>query len=376
MIIKDEVYGTIEFDDFEKRIIDTTDFQRLRRIKQMSYTNLVYPGANHTRFEHSLGSAHLASIIADKLDLEPDMKKKVRLFALLHDIGHTAFSHEGEDILSRYMGNHEEIGARKIKNGEISEILSENYKPAQILALSKRPEGQIIESDIGADRMDYLKRDAKNTGVAYGVIDIDRIVHKLEMHKNDLVISEGGLEAAESLLVGRFMMFSTVYLHDTVRIATSMLYRAIQYSIEDGAAEAEDFTKIGDEEAMDLMKKSERAKSFVEGLTNRRLYKELVSVNPSTPKKKLQMIQKKLEDKLNSEILIDVPHPFSKPAEFKVNTKDGIKTITEISELVRSLIKSEKSRMRTLILVAEEEKENAQKILTKNLQQFLRPLLQ
>ena len=367
MIIKDEIYGTIEFDDFEKRIINSADFQRLRRIKQMSFTNLVYPGANHSRFEHSLGSAHLASIIADKLELDAEMKKKVRLFALLHDIGHTAFSHEGEDVLSKYIGNHEEIGARKIKKGEIADILGENYKPTDILALAKKPEGQIIESDIGADRMDYLKRDAKNTGVAYGVIDIDRIVHTLEMHGKNLMITEGGLEAAESLLVGRFMMFSAVYLHDTVRIATAMLYRAIAYSIEEGVVQAEEFTKIGDEEALSLMRKSAKAKPFVEGLINRRLYKALVSLSPDTPREKIHQITKNLEEKLDCEVLIDIPNAFSKPAEFKVKAKDGIKTITQMSELVSSLINCEKNRMRILILVKENEREKAQKILKRHL---------
>ena len=375
MIIKDELYGTIEFDDLEKKIIDTPDFQRLRRIKQMSFTNLVYPGANHTRFEHSLGAAHLASVISGRLGLDKEAGKKVRLFALLHDIGHTAFSHEGEDVLERYIGNHEKVGAEKIRKGQIADVLGENYRPDEILSLANAREGQIIESDIGADRMDYLNRDARNTGVAYGVIDIDRIVHKLQIDEKGLMVSEGGLEAAESLLVGRFMMFSTVYLHRTVRIATSMLYRAISHSIEDGTARPADFTEIGDEEALALMKRSELARPFVEGLVNRKLYKELLSLGHGIGRKKIGLVKKKLEEKLCSEILVDIPDTFSKPADFRVNTKEGIKTITEISGLVRSLIKSEKNRMRVLLLVQGGDKEKADAVLRKDLREFLQPLL-
>jgi HD superfamily phosphohydrolase len=371
MIIKDELYGTIEFTDIERKIIDTPDFQRLRYIKQMSFTNLVYPGANHTRFEHSLGCAHLSEVIAKRLELDPDTIKKVKLFGLLHDIGHVAFSHEGEDIVSKYIGDHEKLGEEKIRKGEIADILSENYKPSEILDLAHKKEGQIIESDIGSDRMDYLKRDALNTGVAYGVIDIDRIVHTLEMYESELVISEGGLEAAESLLVGRFMMFSTVYLHRTVRIATAMLYQAINLSLKDGAVEAEDFIDLTDEQALIKMKQSVNAKRYVESLQNRSLYKEILSLDTEIGKRKASQLREKLEGILGCDVLFDWPHPFFKPVGFKVKTSEGLEQITELSDLVRSLKKSEKSRMRILMLVPSEHRETAENKLKDKLSEVL-----
>ena len=127
VIIKDELYGTIEFNDIQGRIIDTKEFQRLRGIKQMSVTNLVYPGANHTRFEHSLGTSHLASVIAGKLIEDRDLQEKIKLFGLVHDIGHTAFSHEGEDVLKDYIGDHEKVGKKMIEKGEIADILDEIF---------------------------------------------------------------------------------------------------------------------------------------------------------------------------------------------------------------------------------------------------------
>lgn len=365
MIIKDELYGTIEFDDLEKRIIDTPDFQRLRRIKQMSFTNLVYPGANHTRFEHSLGCAHLSSVISEKLGMEEETKRKVKLFGLLHDIGHTAFSHEGEDILAPFIGDHEKLGEERIRKGPVADVLSENYRPSEIVDLAKQKEGQIVEADIGADRMDYLKRDALNTGVAYGVIDIDRIVHTLELSGKDLVISEGGLEAAESLLVGRFMMFSAVYLHRTVRIATAMLYRALSLSLDDGAVVPADFRSLSDDDALSAMQRSARAKPYVEGLLNRKLFKEVLSLDKKIGKRKAEMVGTELQKDLGCDVLVDWPHPFFKPVGFKVMTSDGVKAITELSDLVRSLKRSEESRMKVLVIVPPELKEKAEAKLKK-----------
>jgi len=366
MIIKDEIYGMVGFNDLEKRIIDTPDFQRLRRIKQMSFTNLVYPGANHTRFEHSLGTAHLSGEIAERLGLDGDTVRKARLYGLLHDIGHTAFSHEGEAVLAPRIGSHEELGARRIRDGPVADILGENYRPEEILGLAKRKEGQIVSSDIGADRMDYLKRDALNTGVAYGVIDIDRIVHTLAMEDDEMVIAEGGLEAAESLLVGRFMMFSAVYLHHTVRIATAMLGRAITLSLGDGTAAAGGFRDFCDDDALAAMSRSRAAKPYVDGLLNRRLYKEAFSSGKNDLRKwarKAEGLEEMLREKAGFDVLVDWPSPFSAPVGFRVKTAGGLRGITELSDLVRSLEKSEESRMKVLVLAPPERREEAERLI-------------
>src|SRR3990167_2806023 len=104
MIIKDEIYGTIKCSKLEEKIIDSEEFQRLHRIKQMAFTYLVYPSATHTRFEHCLGTMHLASTIAERMGIEGERLEKIRLFALVHDIGHVAFSHESEQVLKNYLG--------------------------------------------------------------------------------------------------------------------------------------------------------------------------------------------------------------------------------------------------------------------------------
>lgn len=351
MIIKDEVHGTLEFDYLEERIIDCAEFQRLRRIRQMSVTNLVYPGANHTRFEHSLGTAHLSGVIAKRIGLDEDEVRKVKIYGLLHDIGHTPFSHEGEDILKKHVGDHETLGEKKIQSGEISDIVSENFRPKEILELEK---ANIITSDLGSDRMDYLKRDAQNTGVAYGIIDIDRIVHTLGMEEGQLCIEKGGLEAAEYLLVARFVMFSTVYLHRVVRIATAMLYRAIEETIDDGYSPQE-FALLDDEDAMNVMLNHKGSK-YAKALRTRKLYKEAYSL-PRGSYDEAKKLEELLADKFKCDVIIDYPHAFFKPADFLVKTEDGTVPISKLSKLVRSLKKAEEDRMRVLVLAEENDAE-------------------
>ncbi|MFH1394051.1 MAG: HD domain-containing protein [Candidatus Micrarchaeota archaeon] len=372
MIIKDEIYGTIGFDEFEERIIDTPEFQRLRRVKQMSVTNLVYPGANHTRFEHSLGTAHLSETIGRRLGLDSEALKKLKLYALLHDIGHVAFSHEGEDVLKKHIGDHEKIGKEKILGGEIADVLSENYRPSEIIKVGESKEGSIVSSDIGADRMDYLKRDARNTGVAYGIIDIDRIVHMLSMEKGELCIWKGGLEAAEYLLIARFMMFSTVYLHHTVRIGTALLYRAIEESVSDGSVKAIEFATLGDDEAMVRMKGSRNGRRYVDALLERRLYKEVCSFQKTGKKESaIRKLGGELTEKFGHEIIVDYPHPFFKPIEFQVKTEGGLVPIGRLSTIMSSLKESEGQRMRVLVLADQRTKEKEGARIRKELSGYL-----
>ncbi len=365
MIIKDEIHGTIEFDELEARIIDSAMFQRLRRIKQMSVTNLVYPGANHTRFEHSIGTAHLSEVMANSVGLGPDEVRKVKIYGLLHDIGHTPFSHEGEDVVKRYVGDHEQLGKRKILRGEIADIISENYKPKEIADIggSSSGNGSIITSDLGADRMDYLKRDALNTGVAYGIIDIDRIVHTLLMKDGGLCIGKGGLEAAEYLLVARFMMFSTVYMHRTVRIATAILYRAIEGAIKDGTLSPESFMDMDDEGALSAISGSRSGGPYAKALLGRKLYKEICSFpKEGWSENKAREMEAHLSLELGSDIIVDYPHEFFKEVGLRVSTDEGLKPISEVSSLIQSLKKAEEGRMRVLVLGEEGLRSESEKV--------------
>lgn len=363
MIVKDNIYGMMEFDEIEERIINTKEFQRLRWIKQMSITSLVYPGANHTRFEHSLGTAYLAGEMADKLINNKEDETRIKLYGLLHDIGHVAFSHESEDVLKKYLGDHEKIGNEIILKTEIADILGENYQPQEIIEIGKKGIGALVNGDIGADRMDYLKRDALNTGVAYGVIDIDRVVHTARLVKNELCVTEGGLEAAEWLLVARFMMFSAVYLHKTVRIATVMLHKAIENAVEDRTLEPKEFIWLGDDFALMRMKESKNARDYVERLLERRLYKEVVNIpEKNLTKMEAKKMEKEISEKLNCDIIFNYPTQFFKPVRLKVQKKDGtLANISSLSDLVASLNNAEEKRRKILVLASEENRKKYEK---------------
>ncbi|MEE9593907.1 MAG: HD domain-containing protein, partial [Candidatus Hydrothermarchaeales archaeon] len=173
-VIRDPIHGDIFLTEPETKIVDSLEFQRLRRIKQLGMAYLVYPSANHTRFEHSLGAMHVASRVANTLQLSKDDSIKLRIAALLHDVGHGPLSHTSEELLERYMGqSHEEITMELINNSDVSSILiDEGLNPEEVssLILGKGGRlGSLISSELDVDRMDFLVRDAHHTGVAYGV---------------------------------------------------------------------------------------------------------------------------------------------------------------------------------------------------------------
>lgn len=262
--IRDVVYGFVQLDEQEWEIINNPVYQRLRRIKQLSLTDMAYPGATHTRLEHSIGVMQMATdiynsitnkdraraLLADQYHLTDGgidrYRKIIRLAALLHDIGHAPFSHTGENLMpikvpgtnKRY--DHEEysiaiikkyfrdiieehpINANyQIKAEEVTALLGDSTKCAfqGILLLFKG----IISGQLDADRADYLLRDSIHTGVNYGLYDKNRLINCIDigqMQDTDalvLAVQDGGWHIAESLVLARYQMFSQVYFHKTRR---------------------------------------------------------------------------------------------------------------------------------------------------------------
>jgi putative nucleotidyltransferase with HDIG domain len=358
--IRDALHGTVQLSSLEERLLDTQQMQRLRGIRQLSMAYLVYPGANHTRFEHSIGTLYLAGRICKEIGLDEDIAQQVKAAALLHDIGHCAFSHEGESVVSRFLGSHEKIGEEIITHGDVADILSENYSPSRIARLPKSQLGDIISSDIGADRMDYLLRDSHYTGVAYGVIDSDWLCSSFALSGRKLFLSERGLAAAESLLVARFTMFSSVYFHKTVRIASRMLKQAMSKAIQDGTIEPQHALLLSDSRMLDALCGSKEGKKYALGIISRRLYKKAFSFPASLiEERQVQEIEEELSGKCGCDVLIDLPH-LSAKAEIEVMLDDGKAVpIAERSELVRSLSSMQKSRLEALVICDEK---NAKKV--------------
>ena len=240
--IRDPIHGYIFATELERRIIDTASFQRLRRIRQLAGCHLVYPGGQHSRFEHVIGCKYLAGKVGTILesresDFSREDTEKLRLAALLHDIGHGPFSHMFEEVLAdKTAVTHEDMTQRIIKQTEVGDILeSGGFSRNEISELSigkLRKKNRAYMNDaigggLSVDIMDYLLRDSYFTGVEYGKVDITRIINSFEAIKGRLAIGQAALFAFEALLIARYEMFRAVYFHRTVRAAELMLIKSM-----------------------------------------------------------------------------------------------------------------------------------------------------
>jgi HD superfamily phosphohydrolase len=236
-IVNDPVYGFIRFPERElMQIIDHPWFQRLRRIRQMGFADLVYPGAVHTRLAHSLGACHLAGKAMDELNAKGIVTSKddymaARMAALLHDIGHGPYSHSLERTLVSVP--HEVLSHLIMKrlNSEMGGILERAIQvfdrsyPARYLH-------QLVSSQLDVDRMDYLNRDSFYTGVSEGVIGYDRILQMLTVQDNELMVEEKGVHSVEKFIIARRLMYWQVYLHKTVLGSEMLLVNILKRAKE------------------------------------------------------------------------------------------------------------------------------------------------
>lgn len=349
-IIRDSVHGNIYLDQFEIRLADTPQIQRLRRIKQLGFTNLVYPGANHSRFEHSMGTMHTASKIADSVGLKEYEKKMLRICALLHDAGHGPFSHVSEGALDT---THEYLTTKVIEETGIHDILSEEFDPQEIIDIinGKGRFGQIMSGDLDADRMDYLVRDSYYTGVAYGTIDIERLIHSMILEDN-LIIDSKGIHAAESALIARYQMYPSVYQHHTTRIINSMFRRCMKWIFEEGIIDSDNIYHYDDIDIISIARSSTgRIYDVIKRLDNRDLFKNVYSIKLSDleePKdvfkikeSKLKKIEIEIAEDLGSPsdyTIIDIPqYPYFNEMRTLVSVGSEYVKLSEISSLVNAL---------------------------------------
>ena len=279
--IRDPVHGYVRLDDLAIDLVDTQEMQRLRWIKQLGLAHLVYPGANHTRFEHSLGSYHLAGLLSRHLGLDEADGTEIQAAALLHDIGHGPFSHVTERVLSSYLREEHEDVADRLRRGELGDVLRDRgLQPHRILRLirGETPLGQVVSGEVDVDRMDYLTRDSHYTGVAYGVVDYQRLMETMAMKEGHLVLEEGGVHAAESLLVSRLLMYPTVYFHHASRIAQKMLDVGVRVMVEEGS----DPRRIREMDDLQLSAAMASAGGYpgeiIERIRARRLFKRAIYV--------------------------------------------------------------------------------------------------
>ncbi|MDE2930207.1 MAG: HD domain-containing protein [Chloroflexota bacterium] len=338
--IRDAIHTFIQFDSHERKIIDSRPFQRLRHINQLALTNLVYPGATHKRFEHSLGVMHLADRIfgvvtlpehvgpevrevLPELSREDDLRywrKVLRAAALCHDLGHLPFSHAGEkEGLLPKGWTHENLTVEFIRSQEMREIweaLTPPLRPDDIakLAVGAKEGAKIIDSEFtdwqailadiivgdafGADRMDYLLRDSHHIGVAYGKFDHYRLIDTLRIlrppptksggqsHEPTLGIEEGGLHSIEALLLARYAMFSQVYFHRVRRIYDIHLRDFLKEWLCNGqfSTAIEDLFKLTDVEVTQALRQAslENGKlgALADRIIRRQHFKAIYERNP------------------------------------------------------------------------------------------------
>ncbi|MBI5552595.1 MAG: HD domain-containing protein [Desulfobacterales bacterium] len=255
--IRDPVFNFIQLTGTEAEIVNSSVFQRLRGIRQLAFANLVYPGALHTRFEHSLGVCHVAGLMAKALGVDPskDEYRLLRLAALLHDIGHGPFSHISEDILDIYSEKdaskntykiHESITADIIRHNE--ELIIHHSERENIIKLLAHGYSDpllrsIVSGPLDADKQDYLLRDSYFCGVKYGVFDLGQLHRELRavtdaIEGKHLMISKDGVHALEQFVLAKYYISNQVYRHRVRLITDQMLIRAITRGIDSDQIEA------------------------------------------------------------------------------------------------------------------------------------------
>ena len=331
--IIDPIHDFIRVSGPELKIIDNPIFQRLRRIRQLSGAHLTYPGAQHTRFEHSLGVMHISGqagqALQEKGILKKDDIENLRLAALLHDIGHGPFSHLFEEVLQEKRKiSHEEIGKRIILKTEIGDSLSKSgYDKKFITKLAFGDSklqfmNEIISGVLSADVMDYLLRDGYYTGAEHAKIDHKRLTQSLEVYQKKLALEKSALYSFESMMHSRYQMFKAVYFHKTVRSAEVMLLESMRLADDElglTSLNLIDYVELTDESVLlKLLSLSGRtselriAKKIAQDYQNRQLLKcvfeRILTNKAKLGKMKTSQLRKKISKKSRvneNEIFID-----------------------------------------------------------------------
>jgi len=359
--IKDSVHDYITLDPVATDLLDTPAVQRLRHVKQLSTVRLVFPSANHTRFEHSLGVYHLASRALSHLDVDDDTAAHARAAALLHDVGHGPYGHQTEDLIRRRTGtDHDSVGWLLADGDrEVCRVLERHGldpgRVTELIAGGGRL-GPLVSGELDVDRMDYLVRDAHHTGAPYGTIDHGRLVRQLRFENGELVLAAGNVPTAESLLLARSLMNTIVYGHHVSRIAGAMLARASeQYLAETGTTIGE-FRRLADHDLLvDLRRQVPSLGHRIEqrDLYKRAVWAELGEVPRGTVdagQGAARAAEREIAGETGldpSEVIVDVPdRPALKEAGTNVVVNGVVQRLEDVSELVTGIRAAERSRWR------------------------------
>ena len=349
--IKDPVYGFIYVTEAEKEIIDSFPAQRLHRLRQLAGAEYVYPAANHTRFEHSLGVMYLAGLLCENSHLADYLKKDemqtIRIAGLLHDVGHGPFSHIYEHLLVKLNKTHEDMTQWVIEKSELKDHLQtigEDTKTIAKLAVGKlRLQeknfiDQIIQSAVDVDKLDFIVRDTYHTGAKYGYVDVFRLIHTLDVLDGNLAVDLGALSTLESFILARIESFKSIYFHRVGRAAQIMIAMAMENAKDElGLTDfktPEEYLALNDFTVWTMLKNCEKSRKIIESLERRQLlkcaYDRTFYVKDKTVSSifGVEEIRNQIRDKIAEEakvrpndVVIDVPTLPSVPYHHSILTE-------------------------------------------------------
>jgi len=373
--VKDTVHDHIEIDGVAADLIDTPAVQRLRHVKQLGTVQLVYPSANHTRFEHSLGVYHLASRALDHLGIGGKRAERLEAAAMLHDVGHGPFSHNLESLTHRRTGKYHDDVAELLSTGAVGAVLRDrDLDPDRIAGLvaGEGPYAGLVSGELDVDRMDYLVRDAYHTGVPYGTIDTERFVRELTFVERDegasgdrpdregpeLVLDEGNVQTAESLLLARALMNPVVYTHHVARISKAMLRRAASELLDATPTTATELRRMDDHDFLAAVRDCPATAELSRRYDERDLYKLAVWAEYDDVPERVHEADHATEVALEREIaaeadvarehvILDVPaEPSMRESTARVTVNGEIRRLGRQSPLVSALRTAQRNQWR------------------------------
>ena len=357
--IRDPLYGFITVNEMELDVVSAPAVQRLRRVAHLGLSDAVYPSATHSRFEHSLGVMHLAGELAESLGLPEETSQAYRIAGLLHDVGHSPFSHALEEVIEERLGfEHERQSERIIRE------LDELYAPDAefvIDIIHGNTKYDLVAGAIDADRLDYLQRDARRTGFRNSSVDVRTIVKFARRHDDRIVFDKKAVQAIEDMFSARLRMLKTIAGHHATRIAEAMLRRAVTEFLDETGYTAEDVltwddyqlhTHLLEHEGHEHIP-AETDPQLYTRIANRDLYKRALYVNENTiGRETLAEIARKYDDPTSIEaqiaadtgvspqqVIVDLPSlPDEESTHVHIMMADGVRAFSDISPTPSHLV--------------------------------------
>ncbi len=367
--IRDSLHGYIELNKEEKNILDSHEMQRLRRIRQLGLSSLVYPSATHTRFQHSLGVMYIAGQFAESLEIDEKRTRELRIAGLLHDSGHGPFSHASELVAEKQGISHEELSCKVVE--KLEDCYSADSERIKKIIKGELEIGQVVAGDIDADRMDYLLRDAHSSGLQHGNIDIETIIRLAQIDSRRLVFNHKAVQSLEALFTARFHMIKSLYKHHAATIAEKMLQRSLENFLEERTVQ--ELMSLDDYEAhCQLLNSDGSSERLYRRITDRELYKRsLVWDEDKISREALESLEKrienprKVEEKIAEEagvkpeeVILDKPQtPSIKNIDVKIKKGGEVKSFSEISPIPKSLTQAEWRTVSVKVYTPEKHRE-------------------